>query len=569
MNDKDGTANQIFTEQFNKTFSELRSFLHLIMQPRLPARLFRLLLLLFFSPILLRAQSPTPNTYAQHYRQALTYSDASLFGPAIEEINAAIAVATSQHQEKQRIEAGIALGELFRKTGDYEKGLAQLRSLTGAVAYPELQVRRLDRMAAIYDEWHNTKLLHGQDSVSLYLDSALSLSSRLHLPAEEASLYNQLGFHFCTSDPEKGLDYLLHAAQLFESLRDTHNYVGAMTNVLRCYMAQHDSLHAGRIIRELVPLIKDKKWYTAEIELYRIAASFAFNYSKDAEAAQQWSAMADRSNIANLEAINTTQLNALRTLYETRQLQERLLFQQEALDRESRRTRDLVLFSILLGGLAVIVITLLLRERTLRGRLKTANAELQVSNEKYRLLMIESNHRIKNNLQMVISMLHYSESETQHDPSSAFRRMAQKIRTIGALHQHLSGDAHNEFVSLDVYFAAIADLYADIAVDFPAVRCTVEPAAIRSERIVYFGLLLNEMLANTIEHRRGMGDEISVEVTKHNERYRFDYRDHSTHDLTTAKGTGSGLIRGLVERVGGTEFSVDPSNGHYQFFFHG
>ncbi|MCA6364139.1 MAG: sensor histidine kinase [Bacteroidetes bacterium] len=471
--------------------------------------------------------------------------------------------------ERQRFEAGIELGELFRKTGDYEKGLEQLQSLGNGNAYPELQVRRLGRIAAIYDEWHNPNLLHRDDSVFTYLDSALHLSGRVHLPAEEASLYNQLGYRMYSDDHEKGLAYLLHAAQLFESLRDTHNYVGAMTNVLRCYMSLQDSLHAGLIISELVPLIKDRKWHTAEIELYRIAASYALNFSKDSVAAQQWSAMADRSHIANLEAINSAQVNAFRTLYETRQLHDRLSMQQQALDRESRRTRDLILFSLLLTTLIVVVIALLLRERTLRRRLKSVNLDLQVSNEKYRLLMIESNHRIKNNLQMVISLLHYSKTEMQHDTSAAFQRMAQKIRTIGALHEHLSADEHNEFVALDKYFVAIAGLYADIAADFPAVRCTIEPAPIRSERIVYFGLILNEMLANTIEHRTGQTGDIQVEVVKLGDRYRFDYRDNSVHNPLTAKGTGSRLIRGLVDRIGGTEFNVNLSNGHYQFYFHG
>lgn len=510
---------------------------------------------------------PRQDNYTQHYTRAHTYSEAALFGPATDELNAAIEEAKKQGQERQRIEASIALGELLRKTGDYEKGLTLLRSLDRAAAYPELQVRRLDRIAAIYDEGQSLKIARAQDSMFTYLDSALRLSAKLHLPAEEASLYNQIGYHEYASEPEKGLKDLQHAADLFLSLRDTHNYVGAMTNVLRSYMAQHDSTHAGALIRQLTALVKDRKWYTAQFELYRIAAGFVNSYRHDSVGTQRWEAMAAQSIISNLEATNSAQMNAFRTLYETRKLQDQVLVQQQALDRETQRTRDLILFAVVLGSLALLVIVMLLRERHLRRRLRATNADLERSTEKYRLLMVESNHRIKNNLQMVISMLHYDEQNESHESAEAFRRMEQKIRTIGALHRHLSADVHNELVELDAYFTAIADLYKDMAPGLPAIRCTVAPVRIRSERIVYFGLILNEMLANTIAHREGQAAEIRVAVSQQGNAYRFDYRDDSTHAASASKGTGSRLIRQLIERIGGSDFRFDPGNGQYQFTF--
>lgn len=538
-------------------------------------RLHRVALLLLFLllcwPGVVQAQNALPDEYDLHYSRAHTYSDASLYGPAIDELNAAIDYATGHAQEERCIEAGIALGELLRKTGDYEKGLLQLDTLKRASAYPPLQVRRLGRIAAIYSEWQAPPEINGNDSALCYLDSALKLSANQHLPAEEASLYNELGYHTYGTDHEKGLQYLLHSTTLFIGLRDTHNYVGAMTNVLRCNIAQQDTGRAGSVIRELVPLIKNRKWYSAEIELYRLAASFELLFRHDSIAALRWSTMAGQSSLANLEATNSAQVNAFRTLYDTRKLQGELQAQQEALDRETQRTRELIFFSLLLGLFAVVVIALLLRERALLRRLKVTNAELEMSTEKYKVLMVESNHRIKNNLQMVISMLHYSENEAHDYPREAFHRMAQKIRTVSALHHHLSADVHNELVGLDVYFTAIAGLYNDIAPGIPEIHCRVAPVGIRSERIVYFGLILNEMMANTIAHRSTENENSRIEVcvTESGEHYRFTYDDHSTHDPLARKGTGSKLIAQLIDRVGGTAFSFNPANGHYHFIFHG
>lgn len=516
----------------------------------------------------LSAQPDTLAGFDMHFRRAHIYSEASMFGPAIDELNAAIETAKHNRQEKQRIQAGIALGELLRKTGDFEKSLALLRSLGAAADYPDLQVKRLDRIAAVYGEWQAEKTVNRSDSVARYLDSALRLSGKLQLPGQQASIYNQLGYHTTAKDREKGLYYLQTAATLFMSLGDTHNYVGARTNMLRTYLLARDSGHAGEIIRDLVPLVNGRKWYTAEIELYRLAASYVREFYHDPAAERRWESLADLRVIANLEAVNTAQVHAFRTLYETRKLQDELDARQQRLDREARRTRDLVLFSFMLGVLALVVLVLLLRERKLRRQLKAINADLEKSTEKYRLLMLESNHRIKNNLQMVISMLHFDEAEAHRDPADAFRRMAQKIRTIGALHRHLSADEHNELVPLDAYFTTIAGLYQDIAPGMPEVSCRVTPVSIRSERILYFGLILNEMLANTVAHGTAGSGVISVEVQKEGGQYRFDYRDGSAHAPSAARGTGSRLIRQLTERIGGTDFRFDPSDGHYQFLFH-
>lgn len=527
-----------------------------------------LLLLLCFAD-LSHAQNATPDQYNLHYNTAHTYSDASLYGPAFDELTAAIDYAAAHAQEERFIEANIALAELLRKTGDYEKAIHQLDTLKRAALYPSLQVRRLGRIAAVYSEWKAPKEINSNDSVFLYLDSALNLSAIRHLPAEEASLYNELGYRTYATDPEKGLQHLLHSAAIFTSLRDTHNYVGAMTNVLRCHMSQQDSARAGSVLRELLPLVHNRNWYSAEIELYRLAATFEMIFRRDSAAAQTWSSKVDRSTIAHLEASHSAQVNAYRTLYETRKLQGELEAQQEALEREAQRTRELIFFTLLLALFAVVVIVLLLRERRLRQRLKTSNADLEMSTEKYKLLMIESNHRIKNNLQMVISMLHYSESESQ-ESGNAFQRLTQKIRTISTLHQHLSADIHNELVPLDLYFAAIAESYNDIAPRPWNFRCSVVPVQIRSERIVYFGLILNEMLANTVAHRSAANENspIEISVTATDEFNCFTYIDHSAHNSSEHKGTGSRLIAQLIDRVGGTDFIFNPANGQYQFHFH-
>ncbi len=524
-----------------------------------------------------RTQSTTKthHEFALHFNRATAYNELSLYGPCIEELNTGIDYAAAHHLEEQRINAVIMLAEIMRKTGDFDKGLELLTALKGTASYPQLHVQKLGRIAAIYNEQNPSNGINQHDSVLHYLDSALKIATTLHLTAEEAGLYNELGYTVSGENRQLGLSYLLKAAKLFDSLNDTHNYVGAMTNVLRCYLALADTAKARAIINELLPLTQGKHWYTAEIELYNNIAGYHYKLLGDSVSAQYWNSKADKCIIENLKSINSSQVNAFRTLYETRKLkgqvtemEQEAKLKQEALDHQTARTRELIVYLSILALFIMVVVALLLRERKFKRQLKTTNGELHMSNEKYQLLMVESNHRIKNNLQMVISMLQYSENQLNNN-SDAFKRMSDKIQTVSALHQHLSVDAHNELVKLDVYFAGIVKLYGNISSTLPVIACTVAPVGIRSERIVYFGLILNEMLANTFEHRTEESGAIMIAVKESGQHYLFDYRDGSFHDPTAAKGTGSTLIRQLIQRVGGSGFRFEPADGHYQFQFYG
>lgn len=512
--------------------------------------------------------------FEAYYERATVYNNLSLFGQCINELNLAIEYAHRHQLKEQALNATITLSETMRKTGDFDKGLELLMNLPQTALYPKLQVRKLGRIAAIYNEWSTSRIQSPKDSVIRYLDSALKMSVSLSLQAEQAGLYNELGYTIASTNPHKGLTYLLKSAEMFEHQKDTHNYVGSMTNVLRVYVGLKDNKKAKEVIDRLLPLVNGKQWHSAEIELYNTIASH-YRFLKDTVSAQYWVSRADKSTIRNLEAINSAQVNSFRTLYETKKLKEQVTamelvtqLKQEALDRQTRRTRELVVYLLVLALLVIGVVALLLRERNLKRRLKTTNTDLQISNEKYRMLMVESNHRIKNNLQMVISMLEYSGKQASKETSEAFHQMSGKIQTISLLHKHLTTYAHNEKVAMDAYLNEIIAYYQNMAHAIPQIYASIIPVKINSERIVYFGLILNEMIANTIAHGDSEESLIQFSITPLAQGYNFAYTDGSKHNPAAAKGTGSTLIRQLTQWVGGTEFEFTPSTGQYNFTFY-
>jgi len=530
--------------------------------------------------VLARAENQIPdsaklNEFHQKEEEAKRFTTLSMYRAAVNEWILAIEIAKSEGMDEQYLDASISLAELLRKTADYERALGILYDLKATKRYPKIHVRKLGRLAAVYHEIKLDPKFNQVDSVKFYTNEALALAIEFGLKAEEASLKNELGFLISRNlGPGKGIPLLLEASSIFKELNDTLGYIRAQTHLLNDYLDLGLRQKEDSTIRELVVLIEGRNWYAAEIDLYNII-SYVYLQRGDSSKYYRWSQKVDIATVNYYKAINTEQMAAFRIFHDTKKYQEdaeesKTIAQRKAkeLEEQRSRTRELTLYISILGLFILLVVGLFFRERQLKAKMDHINIALNEANDKYQMLMVESNHRIKNNLQMVISMLQYSSKEVGDSNTYALKRISGKIHTISALHKHLYLDVHNERVDLNTYFKEIIGLYEEIVSDDFTVEKAIENVGIKSERIVYFGLIFNEMLSNTIEHGKMMQKKVKVEVIPIEDHYLFRYQDGSEFQINNTKGMGSQLIEQLIKRIDGKNFVFEPSLGLYQFTFH-
>ncbi|MCH2223664.1 MAG: sensor histidine kinase [Crocinitomicaceae bacterium] len=522
----------------------------------------RLLLLLCFTHTigLLGQKVASSGSFEDSYFLAKKYEDVALFAEASEEINKAIEIASFHNQEKKVIMGKIFLAELMRKTGDFEEGLSILKKLDKSGNHPSLHAEKLGRIAALYNEGANDlDDSRKYDSVRHYLDSALILANKYDLKNIQAGLYNELGYSISNYYSDSGLYYLQLASDLFLETKDTHNYVGARTNMLRTFETREDSANVMRIFNELFDIVQDKEWYTAERELYAVISSY-YNKKKDTASANYWALKSCKREVTNLESTGSLKLNAFRTLYEIEKYENEIEEKGIQIEKEVKIKKELNIYLAVLLILILGSIMLLIRERKLKRRIVEAN-------DRYQVLLVESNHRIKNNLQMIISMLKYASKNLKKSDAKAFDHMSGKIRTISALHKQLYLEVHNERIEINQYFSAIIELNDKISSDAFLLEKKIDKVEIKSERIVYFGLIFNEMLSNTIEHKKGLDKKVKILIEKQGDLFFFMYQDYSSFDENNSSGTGLNLIKQLVNKVGGVRFSLDGKVGKYEFYF--
>jgi two-component sensor histidine kinase len=118
------------------------------------------------------------------------------------------------------------------------------------------------------------------------------------------------------------------------------------------------------------------------------------------------------------------------------------------------------------------------------------------------MLLKEVNHRVKNSLQLVASLLNLQRSRiTDPEAKRQFEDAVRRVSAVAHVHQRLYSDEHLDKVALDRF---MADLCRDLNQMAPAgtvkVECTVDPCVLPTDRVIPLALIVNELVANAFKY---------------------------------------------------------------------
>lgn len=511
-----------------------------------------------------------------HMQRAENFMTANLHGEALQSVRKA---AKSTEKREELMKAWLFEAELLRSTQNHPKALEvllKMKQLDFTEKERLMEIKMLGRLAAVHQELGKYPVDVIEDSVRFYIESALKLTAEnpKKYEFEIASLYNELGmFVYRKGNTPEARKYYQIACSTFEKLGEDQYLITPLSNLLELESCTYNHGESKKLAEKLEQRIKGRTWYSQMIGAYNALRIFA-NIQKDTIAELNYLNNYLETHLRNERKINSDKMLALSEIYERDKLKQEIVDEKLKRKQKSKELKDaqdyrnrLLLYLVIALVVGVGVVILFIRERRTKQKMNRINEALNQAQERYRLLVVESNHRIKNNLQMITAMLEYTGKGIEPSNRKVLRSISGKINAISALHKFLYVDIHNEFIPVETYFKELIKLYDEISSDQFAVKLEVGDVQIRSERIVYFGLIVNEMLSNTLEHSPDTMGKIHITITKSEDGFLFTYFDASTRSKALKEGMGSELIRNLVARVGGSGFSLDPHSGTYQFYF--
>lgn len=219
-----------------------------------------------------------------------------------------------------------------------------------------------------------------------------------------------------------------------------------------------------------------------------------------------------------------------------------------------------------------------LRER--EEELLAANAALQKTTESLEaslnekeVLLREVYHRVKNNLQIVTSLVRLQASRTKSaEVGEELSSLAGRIRALSLIHDKLYQRQNVARIGLDEYVTELCDQLGKLLTDPEGrvkVHCSVCREVIPLDSAIHIGLFLNEVVTNAFRH--GFPDDrsgaIDVALDRNDANLTISVKDEGvgipdTETTGHASSLGMTLMRTMaaalngdlsVERNGGTE----------------
>lgn len=180
-------------------------------------------------------------------------------------------------------------------------------------------------------------------------------------------------------------------------------------------------------------------------------------------------------------------------------------------------------------------------------------------------------HRVKNNLQVICSLLRLQSQYALDDATRImFRESEERVRSMALIHERLCRDGDSSQVQFDEYVRhLVTQLQGSYQAKTPSVTLNLQLDEVKLsvEKAVPCGLLLNELVSNALKYGRSKTDQTVIGVTLKEDGHFFQLEvyDHGSGIPTTVSvehptTLGLRLVHALSGQLNAT-LAVERDNG--------
>ena len=204
--------------------------------------------------------------------------------------------------------------------------------------------------------------------------------------------------------------------------------------------------------------------------------------------------------------------------------------------------------------------------------------ELRKASEQQNLLMQEVHHRVKNNLQIVASLLNLQASRIKVPAAQQeFQSARDRVKALATLHRHLYAHGELHTINLREFLTELCGQLFSALGETPGVRIALRVDApeleMSSDQAVPLALIVTETVSNSIkfafpDSRAGTicvrlaSVDSEAELTVADDGVGIDAAQTETGEKRR-DGIGLQLIRGFARQLGGTLKVVDGTGTRY------
>lgn len=415
------------------------------------------------------------------------------------------------------------------------------------------------------------------DKAENYFKTSLKINT-FHVAGMGFSNYGLGSIYIKKKKYALALDHANKALAFDKEIKNLENIPGDYMLIGRILSAQNKHSEALKQFALAEKINDERPLHLEKIILKRNILTTTLQKNKLTEISDQFSTYFTLRDSFDLLAKQET-IKDIETKYQTekKEAKNQLLQNEKELQAVTILNQQKTLFAGGIGATLLGIIALLLFRQ---NKDKKANIQtLSEQNHKIQTLHTELNHRVKNNLGLVSSLMKLQSRRLEHpEAKQAVAESEARVAAMSILHRKLSLDGSDREIDLGEY---LGELCQNISYAFPQlenqpeIKFDMEPIMFDAEKSVWVGLIVNELVTNSFKY--AFADQtnpkiyISMERSK-DDRLNMTYQDNGIGlpdgiSLENITSMGLKLIHTLTQQLDGSITIKNKEGANFQFSF--
>ena len=344
-----------------------------------------------------------------------------------------------------------------------------------------------------------------------------------------------------------------------------------------CYLQKNNFATAFEYFSKGLEYTKANRRQENEKDFYKLIAEL-FYKKGDYQKAYSYKDSADIIEKELLNKENLRQMNEMSAVYETAEKEKQI--EKLSLDatvnsklagRRKKERNYFIIASALFLLLAGMAYKAFQSNKRKKEQLNKQNAVIEKSLAEKEVLMKEIHHRVKNNLQVVSSLLklqsHYIKDEAALD---AVKESRNRVQSMAIIHQNLYQENNLTGIDAEDYISKLCDnLFTSYNINTGKIKLVkdIAPLMIDVDTIVPLGLILNELISNSLKYaftKKEVGGIIKIGLKERNKTLLLSVYDNGIGmDKATMENSpsfGYKMIKAFMPKLGG-EMNIYNEDG--------
>lgn len=373
-------------------------------------------------------------------------------------------------------------------------------------------------------------------AIPYYLEAIKQAKETNNVYIELAASSNLGTIWYAQHKLDEAITIELRALELAKLMGDVSSQIAILNNLASAYASKKNLVEANKYADQSLELLKTNQSLSHKMHALLVKADILHELGKSGEAfdyLKQHNALKDsllhseqQATMAELE----TKYNDFKQEQKIKDLNTNKQLTDLKLEKSEQAKTIYLILSIAVALILLLVIGALVSNKNKNKLLAIKNKQIEENLKEKEILLMEVHHRVKNNLQMIYSILNMQSKTLPKDVADILNENKDRIRSISIVHEKL-------YRTDDLININLKELITDIATNAQqsspysqSTQINVKCDEIKPDldTMLSIGIMINELVTNAFKYafENNRQNQIDISIQKINDQLLLKVNDN-------------------------------------------